>query len=234
MQSQRTRLRPAARIGIVASSLAAAAILLLPNVAFAVDTPFGSATGAVTCEAGFDIIQTASTGSIYTVPPGGGVITSWSTLAGNVNFPGPLQLEVWRLTTPGTYTLAAISAPETPTTPSVVNHFTANIAVLGGELLGLHSVGPIMCLDNTLAATDVVAYFPDLTPGTPPDQTPTTFIPGMRLDLAAVLSTSPPPPPPPPSDGCDQTGDSAANAQCKDDHKSKEGDKKPSKPDAQP
>jgi len=71
----------------------------------------------------------------YTVPAGGGTITSWSTLAGST---GGTQLAfvVGRPTgTPDQYKIIAISDTET-LTPNVINTFPVSIAVQGGDVIG--------------------------------------------------------------------------------------------------
>src|ERR1700693_619961 len=80
-----TRLRPGGRLVVVASSLAAVATLLLPNVALAADTTIGAAGGTQVCQPDSDTVQMTSTApTSYTVPAGGGSITSWSA-----QFAGP-------------------------------------------------------------------------------------------------------------------------------------------------
>jgi len=151
--------RPAARAAIVASSLAAAAILLLPNAAFAVDTTIGSAVGTTQCQTDFDVVQMASAVS-YTVPAGGGTITSWTTQAPDLAFVGPVNLAVWTLKSPGTYTLVGLSASE-PITKIGANMFAANSRPTPPRP---QSSGPLRCTDassisacNSSAATALCA-----------------------------------------------------------------------------
>lgn len=217
MRSQRTALRPA-RIGVVASSLAAVATLLFSNVAFAASTPIGSAAGTKNCVADYDFVQISATGKSYTVPAGGGSITSWSTLVGaDLANMGPARLEVWRLAL-GTYTLVGIGASET-LTPGTLNTFPANIAVQGGDLLGLHVGGQMLCLQPTAVATDIVGFAYNPTPGV--DQTIVQAA-GFQLNVAAIVGTTAVPPPPV---RCDQKGESKANAKCKDKDKDKDKEK---------
>ena len=184
----------------------------------------------------FDVVQMASAVS-YTVPAGGGTITSWTTQAPDLAFVGPVNLAVWTLKSPGTYTLVGLSASE-PITKIGANMFAANIPVLGGELLGLHvglnGLGQTYCLLPTAAATpptNIIGYGTDSAPTIGTDHAMSS-LPDFQLNVSAVVSTSPPPPPPPPpADGCDQSGASTANAQCVQDGGK---DKKPAKPEAKP
>jgi hypothetical protein len=131
------------------------------------------------CQAGITdglVVQPAAAGINYTVPPGGGVITEWSHLAG----PSPgqsLALRVFTRQDATTFTAVNGSA-QTPITPSQLNVFPTRISVSGGEILGLRN-GPLGS-DNTaclyLATGDAQdqAYF--LTPG-PPIGTPGAYVP---------------------------------------------------------
>ena len=212
-----TSLRPAARIGITATSLAAAGILLLSNVAFAA-TSIGSAAGAIPCNPGFDIVQSSSGGPSYTVPAGGGSIMSWSTLAGPLDV-GPAKFEVWRVKSPGLYTLVGISLSEA-LTPGTLNTFPVNIAVQAGDLLGLHVDGPLMCLLKTTSTSDTIAQTDVATPTVGLDQTLTPDFSPYELNVAATLGAIAPGP-----DGCDQSGAFSGNAQCTDKAKDKVKDK---------
>jgi hypothetical protein len=202
------RLRPAARIGVIAAALAAAATLLLSNIALAA-TGIGSAAGNLACLAGFDVVQTSSGGPSYTVPAGGGSITSWSTLAGGPGLLGQANLEVWRFKSPGLYTLVGISASET-LTANTLNTFPVNIKVQAGDLLGLHVVGPMLCLQKTTAATDTIAESSVPTPPVGADQILTPDFAPYELNVAATIGASAPGP-----GNCDKSGKSTANAQCR-------------------
>jgi hypothetical protein len=73
----------------------------------------------------------------YTVPAGGGVITSWSTFAPADRGGAQVKLGVFRATgAPGEYTTVAASAPETLTAGSL-NAFPTSIPVQAGDTLGL-------------------------------------------------------------------------------------------------
>lgn len=199
-------LRPAARIGVMASSLAVSAILLLSNVAFAA-TSIGSAAGTLPCNTGFDIVQSSSSGPSYTVPAGGGSLTSWSTLAGPGDV-GPARLEVWRLKSLGVYTLVGIG-PSEALKPGTLNTFPVSIAVRAGDLLGLHVDGPLMCLQKTTSTTDTIAQTNTATPAVGGVQTLTPDFSPYHLNVAATLGVSAPG-----TDRCDQSGESTGNAHC--------------------
>lgn len=221
MRSQRTGLR-SARIGVVASSFAVVATLLLSNVAFAASTAIGSAAGTKNCVVDYDFVQISSSGKSYVVPAGGGSITSWSTLVGTglANL-GPASLEVWRLAS-GTYTLVGIGSPQT-LTPGALNTFPVNITVQGRDLLGLHVGGQMLCLQPTAVPTDIVGYAYNPTPGV--DQT-MLQIAGFQLNVAAIVSANVAPPP---SGDCDQPGKSTAKARCTDKDKDKAKEKEKEK-----
>jgi hypothetical protein len=82
-------------------------------------------------------IQTAvSGGATYTVPAGTWTLSQWSTQAGLL--PGTsMSALVFRATaTPGSYLVVAASAVQA-LTPNVLNTFTADLKVEGGDILGL-------------------------------------------------------------------------------------------------
>src|SRR4029453_11905516 len=82
------------------------------------------------------IVQTGvSGGASYTVPAGTWTLSQWSTLANAAG--GSMSALVFRATaTPGSYSVVGASPVKT-LTPSVLNTFTADIKVKGGDLLGL-------------------------------------------------------------------------------------------------
>src|ERR1700694_869052 len=108
-------IRPFARAGAIAS-IALIGMVFSANAAFA--AVIGSAASdGFTCPAGYDTVQISSGSGTYTVPPGGGSISSWSTQSGP--FPGQVGLQVWRpatpATSPQTYTLVGASPLVIPT-----------------------------------------------------------------------------------------------------------------------
>ena len=133
----RLMFRPAARVGVVASSIAALALLLFPNAAFA-STQIGSPQGNSWCQqTPFDSVQLVSSGSSYAVPSGGSSITSWS-FQSTIYDSGFAALEVWRPTAPPTYTLVGLS-PLVALNPAPVKPIVlaAPIAVQPGDLIGV-------------------------------------------------------------------------------------------------
>lgn len=218
MHSTRVRaFRPIARIGVVASSLALLAMLLLPNAAVAATT-IGSTAGTIGCNGGLDLVQTSTsaTSPSYVVTAAG-EITSWSTLTGPAL--GQIGLQVWHLTiAPATYQLVGASPLVTPTTANTLSTFplTTRIPVVAGDLLGLRLEGPATCLQPSTTG-DTLGYF--LNPTNPAALAVETMTPYNVLALLNVSATigtvtPPPPPPPPPSGGCDATSDTSANQTC--------------------
>ena len=107
------------------------------TVASAQTVTIGNTFPAQLCSPAF-IVQTAN--SAYVVPAGNWRVTSWSTQAGAG---GSMSLMIFRSTaTPGTYTVVGESPVESLTANSL-NTFTLTspIAVQGGDLLGMFSIG---------------------------------------------------------------------------------------------
>jgi hypothetical protein len=203
--------RPVARAGVIASSIALLAMVFSPSAAIAATTSLGATAGAGswTCAAGFDLVQISSTAPNYTVPAGGGTITSWSTLA-DASMLGPVGLQVWKHTTGDSYQLVGAS-PLVALTPSVVNTFplATPIPVLAGDLLGLRVEGVALC-GQFGTGTYGALIGPNPSVGAVDLMTVYT---GTDLNIQATLDSTapppPPPPPPPPSTGCDTTGQSS-------------------------
>ena len=197
---RRVTLRPAARVGTIAASLAAAATLLLPNAVLAA-TVIGSAQGTFYCYNLGDYVQTSSSGALYVVPADGTSITSWSVLAGADT--GPVALTVWSATAPPSYTLVGLS-PSVNLTPNILNNIplAEPISVQPGDLLGLRLEGAAECAQLT-APADTVGYsfgaFGTL-------NAPLQMIVGggFQLNIAATVEVASPPPPPPTPTTADQ------------------------------
>src|SRR5579859_3946058 len=163
---QRVRFRPGARIGVIAASLAAATILLLPNAALASTVQIGS-TGwsepiCNMVNGPFDSVQATSGGDRYMVPSGGS-ITSWSVEAGAD--PGPVGLEVWKETAPAplAFALVGSSSVESLTDNSLntfdlgpTSVFGPTITVGAGDLIGLRVEGQFACWQQTTDPADTV------------------------------------------------------------------------------
>jgi hypothetical protein len=136
----------------------------------------------------FSAVQVATGGApSYTVPAGGGVITSWSHQA-NGSAIQSAKLKMWRPAAGVlTYTMIGESSLQT-TTPSALNTFPTRIAVQAGDLVGLGWTSPagMGCQFSTASSDDVFsATNADITPGT-------TFTfggsgPTVRVDVSAVL-----------------------------------------------
>jgi hypothetical protein len=125
--------------------LAAGALLALAPPAAARTTEVGSvapagATGAACSPCSYTQIAVA-TGPSYRVPPGAGVITEWKVRAGPVVNPGDrVRLRVFRPGAAGAgYLLVAESQAEVPQAGRVTA-FPAQIAVTGGETVGVQLV----------------------------------------------------------------------------------------------
>ena len=190
--------RAPARVGLVASSIAAFAALLLPSSAFA-STTIGSAQGNTLCQnAPFDAVQLKSVGSSYAVPAGGGSITSWSFQPSSVDS-GFAALEVWRATAPPTYALVGISPSvtlrPTPTNPIVL---AAPIPVLAGDLIGLRLEGVMNCDFLTSNPSDTLGYEFGPVPAVMGTRVMLT-VGGFHLNVAATVEVTAPLAPPPPT-----------------------------------
>lgn len=106
-----------------------------PASAGTIGTTSGSLVG---CGGPFTAFESsvASPGLSYTIPAGGGTITSWSTQAGPVG--GQMALVVGRPTgTLDQYRIVAESATESLTASSL-NTFAVSIGVQGGDVVGYY------------------------------------------------------------------------------------------------
>lgn len=214
MDSKRVAFRPAARVGVVAASLALLAIAISPSAAFA-DANLGSAAANTTCSLpGLDSVQLSSSDPTisYVVPAGGGSITSWNSQS--LGLTGLVGLQVWRpTTTAGTYQLVGASPLVVPTGTAVT--LATPIPVLAGDMIGMHIEGTVACGTGTSSGLDSWAYAFGPTP--PPSGTEAFNAPSnaFRINMSATLSTSSGQPGP----GCDSTGDSQGSDSCKQDKK---------------
>jgi hypothetical protein len=113
----------------------------------------GSST--VACDGPASYVQTTTGGPpVYEIPPGGGVITSWTTLAGLGG--AHVKLAVLRATgEPNQFTTVATSADERLTSFSL-NSFATSLPAQAGDVLGLLIIsGAHNCvLINTASADD--------------------------------------------------------------------------------
>lgn len=138
-------------------------------------------------------VETASEGALsYTVPAGGGVITSWSNRAESLDH-GQIKLKIYRPSAEANHlTVIAESAPEA-ITPDRLNTYSTYIPVEAGDLLGM----------TRTAGTSASVFFFSMAPGDKlaqaqgaddPPGSSTTFAPAQpdaRLDLSAVLRQQP-------------------------------------------
>jgi IPT/TIG domain/PASTA domain len=107
----------------------------------------------------FDILQfSISAGNSYVVPSPGGLITSWSTNAGE-GAGQTLKLKVFRHTSGSNYTVVAHDGPRS-LTPSALNTFAVQIPVQAGDLIGLNdlnaSSAPNACAFGGTSAMDSI------------------------------------------------------------------------------
>ena len=140
------------------------------------------------------MVQSASVGASYSVPPGGTSITQWS-IQGGPNDGGLAALEVWRSTaTPTVYQLVGISKAETVAAGTVGTFdLTASpIFVNPGDLLGLHVEGFISCVFITGNGS---ADFVSFGSGQVVNGTETLDQPGigLKVDVTATVDGTTPP-----------------------------------------
>jgi hypothetical protein len=118
----------------------------------------------------YDEVQTSvASGTGYVVPAPGGVITSWSTNAGE-GAGQALGFKVFRPLTAATYLIVGHDGPR-PLTPSTLNTFPVSIPVKAGDIVGVSvlpgaSVGGVStaCEFETGALADQIAYHEGLAP----------------------------------------------------------------------
>ncbi len=144
------------------------------------------------CSIGARVQDTvASTTPSYTVPAGGGVITSWSHKAGSAAG-RELGLKVWQRTGVATDFTAVGQSGLKVLTTSTVNTFAVRIPVQAGDVLGLRMGNPssipaggAACVHNTASSGDWSPMGADAPLGT----TVTLFSPGTayRLNIAANI-----------------------------------------------
>lgn len=140
--------------------LASAAFLAATASAMAAQWPVGSTNWPpekrAECLFGVsrDLLQLPPEDRAYAVPPQGGAITTWSTLAGGAA--GQLLgLKVFRPIGPGTYLVVGEDAPR-PLTPNGLNTFPVGIPVQSGDVIGLAvpAGSPVACRFETFYETD--------------------------------------------------------------------------------
>ena len=127
--------------GLVAGAFACTALVILPSPAAAA-TALGETSNPfpnVVCSGPSTYLQ-VSTGRTpsYTVPAGGGVITSWSTRASATRGGAQVKLGIFRPTgpPPSAYTTVGASGAQT-LKAGLLNAFPTSIPVQPGDTLGL-------------------------------------------------------------------------------------------------
>lgn len=167
--------------------------LAVPAPALAA-TAIGEATGSGTqiCTTNYTWVQdaTASGSPSYTVPAGGGVITSWShRVSSDTPAGATMRLKVFRKTGAHTYLTVGHSAVETLTSAGL-RVFETRIGVEAGDLLGLRTGGTegTDCY-RTGQSGDVAEQ--QVTPGLPDPAVGATFTSAFPnefvLNIAAVV-----------------------------------------------
>ena len=114
-----------------------------------------SSAALLTCVADFNWVQdsTAPASPSYTVPAGGGVITSWQHYAANVPA-STMRLKIFRKTGANAYLTVGHSAVE-PLTSGGLKTFATRVSVQGGDLLGLRTGGDTTACFQTSVAGDL-------------------------------------------------------------------------------
>ena len=147
MRDQMTRLMRAALVAGLSGCL-----LLLATGSASAATTIGQngAGGPGTCGAGNTFIQTGTGLGVpsYVVPAGGGVISSWSFLAGSTTGERDKLKVVRPDGTADQFVVVGESALEMMT-PSSLNTFQVRIPVQAGDLIGLFTVDGNDCVVST-------------------------------------------------------------------------------------
>ena len=166
MRGQMTRLMRAALV----VGLSGCLLLLATGSASAATTIGQNGAGvAGTCGAGNTFIQTGTALGVpsYVVPAGGGVISSWSFLAGSTTGERDKLKVVRSNGTADQFVVVGESALEMMT-PSTLNTFQVRIPVQAGDLIGLFTVDGNDCVVSTHTPGNTDAYVAgaDPAPGT--------------------------------------------------------------------
>ena len=180
----------------VASAGAAVALLVGASAASAATTIGQFATlanppTAVCASNDRDLLQhTVSSGDAYIVPPYGATITSWSHLAA-AGAGQTLTFKVYRkVAEPNTYRVIGADGPR-PLDAGVVNNFPVNIAVQGGDVIGLNTAnaGTVnnACSEAIGAGDSMRFRSPGLAVG---QQNTYNDQPNSRLNVKAVVEPS--------------------------------------------
>ena len=149
------------------------------------------------CNLGNVLFQASTAGGAsYAVPAGGGVITSWSTHAGNTI--GAMKLVIVRPLAANQYLVVAAS-PAQDLFPNHLNTFTLSpgIAVQGGDLLGLRqtSCSPT-CAFKALAGDMLLRTDSGIDPPAGTIFVPFGDVPSTRVNVTATVEPTPSSPAP--------------------------------------
>ena len=134
------------RVGVVAAVAVAAIGLSLAPAGAVTNTTIGHAQAGSTCGSELTIVQPQSSLASYTVPAGGGLVSSWSGDSG-AGTGSTLQMLLWRPAGGLVYTLVGESPVKVLAANSGINTFTlvTPIAAQAGDVLGLHATGSSYC-----------------------------------------------------------------------------------------
>jgi len=178
--------------GNIVAALAVAGVALLAPASAGAATTLGQLrqppAGIADCDPGKVYVQRTSTGSIrYSVPAGGGVISSWAVRPGlNANQAG--SFKVLRDNGDNSFTVLATTAAQNLNSQENVDSFPVRIPVQGGEFIAYSPTAQAdqQCIiDNTGAGNDTWS-------GTSAAAVGATFpvaneYPGRSLNLQASL-----------------------------------------------
>lgn len=131
-------------------------------------------------------------GPSYAIPPGGGVISSWSAqVVTAVEASGPIDLNIVRTTSDPTQDLIVAQDQQNPgnVTAKQVKTFTTRLPVSGGDRLGVYVPSPdaIAAQGGSTGSGDIRQNGDvELAPGTTPQFT-SDFASHSHLELSAVV-----------------------------------------------
>jgi hypothetical protein len=195
-----------ARLRLASVGLVVCGFLALTSGASAltlgVTTPPTGGT-ALTCPGGTVYWQSATDLNYdYSVPVGGGTITSWSTYTAT-DLPGSTVAMVVLRPSGSTYTVVGADSEIIPSAVATSGVATFNlsqpIVVATGDVLGLSSQGVYGCgLAPASSAEVTSAALASAPPAAGMQYTATTTFPALLVNLSANLVPSPGPPPAPP------------------------------------
>lgn len=144
-----------------------------------------------TCGEGDPTVQATSAGGpSYSVPAGGGVITSWSQLGSTVS-PGQAKLIIWRPTSNAT-DFRVVGKSEVQTfVAGMLLSFPTRIPVQGGDLLGIRAGATSTVCFFVGAPGDSIRFRNDLAtdpePATGSTQTLPSMLSNTRTNISAVV-----------------------------------------------